>query len=130
MAMLAALVFRAETSINVLRDRNPLYVKLSDGGIRNGYTFKVLNMVREPKSFRLSLAGIDDAEMTVIGQAKEPVRSIDLAVRADTVGTYRVFVRAPESAVHAGSQTLRFVLVDLVTGEAKEHETTFRGPER
>ena len=41
--MLMALLLRPDLDVNVLRDRNPLYVKLSDGGVRNGYTVKLLN---------------------------------------------------------------------------------------
>ena len=36
--MLIGLSARAAVDINVLHDRNPLFVTLSDGGIRNGYT--------------------------------------------------------------------------------------------
>ena len=41
--MVVALVLRPELGVNVLHDRNPLYVRLSDGGARNGYTIKLLN---------------------------------------------------------------------------------------
>ena len=41
--MLTALMLRPELDVNVLHDRNPLYVRLSDGGLRNGYTVKILN---------------------------------------------------------------------------------------
>jgi cytochrome c oxidase accessory protein FixG len=130
MAMLAALMLRSETSVSVLRDRNPLYVKLSDGSIRNGFTFKVLNMKRQQKSYDLSLAGIEGARMTVIGRAKKPVGHVDLHVRPDSVGTYRVFVHAPAGALKSPSQDLRFVLVDRLMDITTTHQTTFRGPAR
>ena len=50
--MLTALMLRPELEVNVLHDRNPLYVKLSDGGLRNGYTVKILNKLYEPRSFK------------------------------------------------------------------------------
>ena len=43
LVMLTALVLRPDLDVNVLHDRNPIYVKLSDGGLRNGYTIKLLN---------------------------------------------------------------------------------------
>ena len=47
--MLAALLNRSTLEINVLHDRNPPFVLLSDGGIRNGYTVKILNKLHEPR---------------------------------------------------------------------------------
>ena len=43
---------RAALDLNVLHDRNPLFVTLSDGSIRNGYTLKILNKAREPQVYR------------------------------------------------------------------------------
>ena len=45
------LLLRPELEVSVLHDRNPIYVKLSDGGLRNGYTVKLLNKLYEPRSF-------------------------------------------------------------------------------
>jgi cytochrome c oxidase accessory protein FixG len=41
--MLYALLTRSLLDINVLHDRNPVAVKLSDGSIRNAYTVRLLN---------------------------------------------------------------------------------------
>ena len=51
-AMLASLAVRDRLDISVLQDRNPLFVTLSDGSIRNGYTVKVLNMEQRPRRFQ------------------------------------------------------------------------------
>ena len=51
--MLAAFPHRTTLEINVLHERNPPYVLLSDGSIRNGYTVKILNKRQEPREFRL-----------------------------------------------------------------------------
>ena len=47
--MLGFLLTRDRLDVNVLHDRNPVVVQLSDGSIRNGYTIKVLNMKPEPR---------------------------------------------------------------------------------
>ncbi len=128
MAMLASLMLRSDTSVNILRDRNPLYVQLSNGSIRNGYTFKVLNMKRQRKTFRLTLDGIDGLEMTVIGQSKTPVLQTDLTVRPDSVGTFRIFVHAPSENLLQDSQTLFFILLDVADDDTSTYVSTFRGP--
>src|SRR5690606_11286607 len=40
LAMLAVLLTRSRLDVNVLHDRNPVFVQLSDGSVRNGYTVK------------------------------------------------------------------------------------------
>ncbi|MDG1437918.1 MAG: cytochrome c oxidase accessory protein CcoG, partial [Emcibacteraceae bacterium] len=41
--MLYALLNKSVLDVNILRDRNPLFVELSSGDIRNGYTVKIMN---------------------------------------------------------------------------------------
>ncbi len=48
--MLVALCNRTTLEINVLHDRNPPYVLLSDGSVRNGYTVKILNKLHSRAS--------------------------------------------------------------------------------
>ena len=47
--MLYSLATRNNMSVNVLHERNPLYVQLSDGGVRNDYTVRILEQGRSPK---------------------------------------------------------------------------------
>jgi cytochrome c oxidase accessory protein FixG len=51
--MLSSLVLKAKIEISINPDRNPLYVKLSDGSIRNGYEIKITNKTYSKQSFRL-----------------------------------------------------------------------------
>ena len=128
--MLFALGTRSTLSINVLPDRTPLFVTLSDGSIRNGYTVKILNKSRELRTFTFAIDGLPQATMHVIGQSNEEVTTTRLTSRSDQVATYKVYVRVPRAALHGDSAALRFVLTDERTGEKAVNETIFRGPER
>ncbi|MBV8535675.1 MAG: cytochrome c oxidase accessory protein CcoG, partial [Alphaproteobacteria bacterium] len=44
--MLGAFALRSTLDLTVLHDRAPLFVMLSDGSIRNGYTIKIVNKTR------------------------------------------------------------------------------------
>jgi hypothetical protein len=46
---LIGLSARAAVDVNVLHDRNPLFVMLSDGRVRNGYTVKVPTRAAIPR---------------------------------------------------------------------------------
>ena len=52
--MVVALFMRDQIGLTVAHDRNPLFVTLSDGTIRNAYSLKIQNMTGEPHLFRIS----------------------------------------------------------------------------
>lgn len=129
--MLGALSTRDRLGLNVLHDRNPLYTQLSSGEVRNGYTVKALNMVTDPRSFRLSMEGLDDHAFTVAGFDDAPARSIAFDVKADELRSLRVFVTGPDVGPRS---TFDFVLEALrddgTTSETARTEATFNGPPR
>ncbi|NBX03007.1 MAG: cytochrome c oxidase accessory protein CcoG [Alphaproteobacteria bacterium] len=96
--MLYTLLTRSAVDLNVLHDRNPLFVKLSDGTIRNGYAVSILNKAHEDKNYRLSIEGLDGA--TVHIQQNHDVDPNDMQVFADSVGHFRVFVTAKQQDAH------------------------------
>lgn len=128
--MLAGLAMRTTVSVNVLRDRAPLFVTLSDGDIRNGYTLKVLNKRREAVDFTLALQGLPaGALLTVqdIGQAREGEQVI-LPAKPDKVATYRVFVTLPRGAVKDENTEFDFILNNPARGEGDNYHAVFVGP--
>lgn len=104
--MLYALIARAPLELHVLHDRNPIFVQLSDGSIRNGYTLKILNKTHDFHTYALSVEGLDDAEITV--KAAGDISADALSVPADSVGSYHVFVSAPTKP--APPRDINFVL--------------------
>jgi cytochrome c oxidase accessory protein FixG len=129
-AMLWSLMFRPTLDINVLQERNPLFVTLSDGDIRNGYTIKLLNKTLEARTFSLRLEGPPEAVMQVVGQPGDAHKRVLLAARPDSVATFRVYITLPQDALRGDSTPLAFVLSDDLRGEVAVHETAFRGPSR
>jgi polyferredoxin len=131
-AMLATYATRASVDINVLHDRAPLFVTLSDGDIRNGYTIKILNMTREPRSFRLAYEmgadGVAASSMEVVN-VEGTGESATLTADADSVATYQVYVRAPAEALPGESMPITFTLTDPSRGERVTYDSVFRGPD-
>ena len=129
--MLTALMFRADLDMSVLHDRNPLYVKLSDGGIRNGYTVKLLNKAYVPRDFKLATKGLPGATLTVVGHEKES--DLTITVPADALHSIRTYValdKQASAALPAAGTEFSFVVTSDDGGTQAEHETTFQGPER
>ncbi len=131
-AMLVTYVTRASVDISVLHDRAPLFVTLSDGDIRNGYTIKILNMTREPRSFRLAYEiddGLPSTSMEVLG-VEGTGEVATLTAESDSVATYQVYVRAPAEALDAASLPIAFTLTDPSRGDRVTYDSVFRGPEK
>ena len=51
--MLRSLMLKTTLETSIIPDRNPLFVKMSNGSIRNGYTIKIMNKTHEQKIFSL-----------------------------------------------------------------------------
>jgi nitrogen fixation protein FixH len=103
-ALLFALATRDLLEINVQHDRNPQFVLLSDGSIRNGYTVKLLNKVAEPRAVTLSLEGLEGATMHIGGVDMPEAREMFVMLEPDRLRNLRVFVRLPPDRVPGASR--------------------------
>ncbi len=124
--MLFALVTRPVLAVDALGDRNPLYVLLSNGDIRNGYTIKIINKRHEPRTVALTVEGLADTHIAVIGGDN----ASSIALPPDALRSLRVFVTAPRRELHGETAPLIFVATDTKDGTAARTQTAFRGPER
>jgi cytochrome c oxidase accessory protein FixG len=123
--MLAALAHRSTLEINVLHDRNPPYVRLSDGGIRNGYTVKILNKLHEPRQFRLEVVGLAGAQLAILGM--EPGAKV--RVTTDDLRELRVFVTLARAELARLAQPVTpFALLvrDVESGHGTMRTTRFQ----
>jgi cytochrome c oxidase accessory protein FixG len=127
-----ALLSRERLEINVLQDRNPQFVQMSDGSIRNGYTIKLLNMIPEPRTIALSIIGLEGATMSITGIDAPDGRAFSIPVEPDRVRSLKVFVLLPpEEARELAGQpvSFRFRAEDLAGTETDEYVATFNTPE-
>jgi polyferredoxin len=129
LGLLVALVSRDRLEINVLHDRNPLFVTLSDGAIRNGYAVKLLNMIPEERVIVLSLVGLPGATMSAVGSDQPEGRTLVVPVEPDRLRSVKIYIRQPADLV-AGNQTgFEFLAEDRASGEADTYSAVFYGPE-
>ena len=99
------------------------------GGVRNGYVYKILNKVREDRVYVLTTQGIPGATIDVVG-GDANIAQTELAVDKDSVGTFRLFVTAPDSALKGARQPVTFVLTEKATGAVVRNESMFAAPDR
>ena len=127
--VLIGLAGRDSLDLNVLPDRNPLFVKLADGSIRNGYTVKVMNRVREPKTYALTLDGLEGATLSVFGEDQSNNQTVLLDAKPDQVSTYRLFITQPPAAVAEPVMSFDVVMTNQAEGDVYRFDTIFRGPQ-
>ncbi|MEM7425561.1 MAG: cytochrome c oxidase accessory protein CcoG [Pseudomonadota bacterium] len=126
--MLGTLLTRDRLDLNVLHDRNPVYVTLSDGSIRNGYTIKILNMRPEPRTMWLSVSGIKDVTMTAAGRDEAPASSLEFEVSPDKLLSVKVFVRSAPEALTGRMSQVTFTVTNAADGETATYDAKFEGP--
>jgi cytochrome c oxidase accessory protein FixG len=96
LAMLFTLGQRTRLDLAVQPDRNPVYVRLSDGSIRNNYTLKIRNMETRPRIVDVYVEGLPGAVVwTPAGKREFATQHIHFAVEPDAVHKVQLFVAAP-----------------------------------
>jgi polyferredoxin len=127
--MLGAWLLRETTTLAVLRDRAPLYVALSDGGVRNAYTLKIASKRRDgAPALALVLDGPRGLALSAPDSEADAQGRPLLATRPDGVAEHRVFVVAPPSLRLPASVPVTFRLLDAQGREQARHSSVFLGP--
>lgn len=127
-ALLFALGVRTHTDLSVAADRNPPFITLADGSVRNSYTLKIRNMESRPRDFEVSLQGLPGGEIwTDTISRSEAARSQTVTVAADQTRAIRAYVALPQGAA---IQPFAFHLVSIdEQPESDTVETRFDAPE-
>jgi len=119
-----ALFIRRDIEMMVAPIRNPTFVTLSDGSIRNTYDVRLLNKNGEPRQFKLSVKGDPTLRIQLEGT---PYASVP--VPADTAMLQRVYVVSPQGSLPSNAERtdFRFWVEDLSNGDRAHKDTTFNG---
>ncbi len=128
LGLLTALLLRDRLELNVLHDRNPTFVKLSNGDIRNGYTVKLLNMVQEPRTITLSINDLPGASMNVEGVENGNGRSVNVPVEPDKLRAVRVFITQSSQLSRPGQASFTLTATDPQSFETDTYSAEFTSP--
>jgi len=124
-AMIVALFMRSSIDMTVRPERNPVYVLLSDGSVRNSYEVGIENQQGEPHRFRLGLR-VENAQLDFDIQ---DVEGDVVEVPADATRKFTVFVTRPNRVKTPQRLAIELWATDLTTRERASYETYFQGPE-
>lgn len=123
-----SLLNRANLELSVLPDRNPLYVVLSDGGLRNGYTIKITNKLQTERAVKVAVSGIPDARIQFVEfDGQDPA----IRIAPASVRPVKLFVSVDPTAkrdLKSDATPLTISITDAKTRETASRRTTFSGP--
>ncbi len=127
--MLYTLAARSTEGVSVLHDRNPLFVQLSDGAIRNAYTMRIVNKQNMPRRFALSVSGVPEARLDVAGGVSTLVNgSPVIEVGPDQTYELRVLVSTQAKLPPNASLPAEFAVTDVAGGQVSRAPDHFKGP--
>jgi cytochrome c oxidase accessory protein FixG len=115
--MLYALLTRSLLDVNVLHDRNPVAVKLSDGSVRNAYTVRLLNKRGFDRVIAIDIDGPVNAIVHIVGaDSVTPDRPM-IVLGRDQTTELRLLVTAPAENNLEKSVPVHFRVTDIGLGE-------------
>ncbi len=127
--MLYVLNTRDRLAINLLHDRNPLYVLLSDGSVSNGFDVKILNMTPNPRTVTMSLEGLEGGTLRLAGQQTEPKETLTLEIDPDQVQPVRLYIQADTKDLLSVPQTFYVTVSDVDGSETASAKAIFEAPQ-
>ena len=127
-AMLFALGTRTHTDLTVSPDRNPPYMLMKDGAVRNAYTLRLRNMEARPRDMEIALAGLPAGALMwtdAIGR-EDAAATQSVTVPANETKIVRAYVVIPEGT---SASDFAFELTSLdEQREFDSEDTTFAMP--
>ena len=125
-ALVYALFIRSDIDLTVEPVRNPQFVTLSDGSVRNAYTLRIRNLTAEPREFRVMLTSEDILRIDV---ESDGAVANHVTVPANETMQARVYViaRPQDPAADAETTDLRLWVEDVETDDRAGVATIFNG---
>ena len=96
LAMLFALGTRERITMDLAQSRNPVWMRLSEGDVRNSYTLKLRNMEGRPRRFVVTVDGIEARMWDETRGIDQAGSSLTYVVPADSVAKHSLYLAAPE----------------------------------
>jgi len=125
--MVYTLATRESEGISSIHDRNPMFVRLSDGAVRNGYTIRIVNKQLRKRDFILALDGLPASLIDFVGVPPRADGQLLIDVGPDQTREVRILV-TDYGDTPPSSTNILFRLTDVATGEQAVARDHFFGP--
>ncbi|WP_058316711.1 cytochrome c oxidase accessory protein CcoG [Cognatishimia activa] len=122
--LIVALLMRSDIDVTVAPVRNPTFVTLSDGSIRNTYELRMRNKHGEERRFEIGIESSEALSLSIEGS-----EDMSVTVDPDSMRLQRVYVVAPKTsqAAQGALSDLTFWIEDSISNERAHKDTVFHG---
>lgn len=127
--MTVTLATRGDMRMSVLHDRNPLSVRLKDGGARNGYAVRFSNMKAQTRRLALAVSGLPEANVDIVGVDPDAAGRFVIEVGPDQTRETRVLIATRGASDKKGQTPIVFSARDLDGDETIEARDVFIWPQ-
>lgn len=124
LVMAFGLLTRKTMEVNVIRDRAPLFVKLSTGEVRNVYTVKVLNKGAQKRNVMIEISGVENAALRA-DDGKVEDNKLHIIAEPNKMSKNRIFLVAKPDDQHDTSIDVEVKVTDAATGDVAKSKSVF-----
>lgn len=117
--LIHSLLTKTDLDTAITADRNPPFVKLSDGSIRNGYRLKISNKKNAARFFELRVAKPKNAKLKIQGLKNEE----KIKVKAEHDRNIKIFITMPSEEFELRKEAIVKINLKEING-AKESENS------
>ncbi len=122
------LTFKANLDLEIIPTRNPLFVILSNGDIRNSYEIKIYNKSNESKDYSFKIIDLDNLQnqnFQIKVQNLIDINLSDIKVKNDSSKIIKIYVSTNPKNLTNYKNKIKFLLVDNKTSEEVIKESIF-----
>ncbi|NOR61249.1 MAG: cytochrome c oxidase accessory protein CcoG [Rhodobacteraceae bacterium] len=125
--LLVALFVRTDMGFSVSPVRNPTYIMLSDGSVRNAYDVRLRNMQGDDVVFNITAEGADGLSLSIEG-----LEGAAVIAEADETTKIRLYLTSTRDSAFSSTQSspVRIRIENDETGADAFADTVFNGKDR
>jgi cytochrome c oxidase accessory protein FixG len=124
--MAYSLLTKPLMEMTVLHQRNPLFVTLSDGSVRNAYTLRVINKTWKDQTYLMN-ADSSSIKLHTVQVHPAEGQPLPLEVKAGRIAEFTVFADRKKGPYESHKDLV--LRVADAAGEVESYTTVFIGPE-
>jgi cytochrome c oxidase accessory protein FixG len=126
--MFLTLTTRSEVGVSLIHDRNPVFVRLKDGAVRNAYTIRIANKQHERREFMIVLEGFARGNAEIVGVKINSLGQMVVEVGPDQTQEFRMLITNYAELPPEASVPIAVKVVDAKTSQNATAGGHFRGP--
>ncbi len=128
--MISNLAFKSPLKLEIIPNRNPIFVVLSDESIRNGYMLKITNQTHEQKNFSVKVLSPIALQLKI--ESATGIDQNNLPVAPGSIAGFKIYATLPKSFFddnlaisNEGRNIIELEIIDNQTKNSQKLSTIF-----